>query len=198
MKINKRGLNAELGKQVTPIIRKRMHSRILIAAREAEQALLAAFDAHPVTREIEAGPGATNTSGTLGGYGNLFTFIGFNDSDNPIEAIRALLKNSVQVKILPADHRKMIQNFVISLPSKAEIEAAAPMPWAGGRSWVEGIEKGISGLGNYINSRTRDIGRSGSGTQTEDSIRGASFRSTPYLSQLLNQLQETLRRAIRI
>ena len=38
-------------------------------------AALADFDRHPVTVEIEKGPDATNTSGTLGGVGNLFSFI---------------------------------------------------------------------------------------------------------------------------
>lgn len=198
MRINQSGLRAELGKKISPIIKKKMHSKILVAARKAEQALISAFEGHPVTKEIEAGSGASNTSGTLGGYGNLFSYIGFSDSDNPIEVIRSLLKNSIQISILPSDHKEMIENFVISLPSKAEIEEATPMPWAQGRSWVEGIEKGISGLGRYIHSRNRSIGRSGSGAQAEGSVRSSSFRSTAYLSELLKSLNETLRREMRL
>ena len=43
----------------------------------AHKKLLNEFETHPVTREIEGGPDATNTSGTLGGSGNLFSFLGF-------------------------------------------------------------------------------------------------------------------------
>ena len=35
------------------------------------------FDNHPVTQEIEGGPSAKNTSNTLNGIGNLFSYIGF-------------------------------------------------------------------------------------------------------------------------
>ena len=38
--------------------------------------LLREFNNHPVTKEIESGVDSLNSSGTLGGVGNLFTFIG--------------------------------------------------------------------------------------------------------------------------
>ena len=45
--------------------------------KAAQQNLLKNFEKHPVTVEIQGGPTATNVSGTLGGIGNLFTYIGF-------------------------------------------------------------------------------------------------------------------------
>ena len=41
------------------------------------------FDEHVVTREIEGGVNAENISRTLGGRGNLFSFIGFDANANP-------------------------------------------------------------------------------------------------------------------
>ena len=48
----------------------------------------------PVTRELLAGPQARNISGTLGGYGNLFTFIGFESGSDPISPIVSLLEKT--------------------------------------------------------------------------------------------------------
>ena len=50
-----------------------------------------AFDNHEVTKEIAAGPKASNTSGTLGGYGNLFSFIGFDAGSDPITPVKEVL-----------------------------------------------------------------------------------------------------------
>ena len=48
--------------------------------------LLRDFDSHPVTKEIEGGAGSPNLSRTLGGYGNLYTFIGFAFGSRPTNA----------------------------------------------------------------------------------------------------------------
>jgi hypothetical protein len=40
-----------------------------------------------------AGPEATNISGTLGGVSNLFAFIGFDQGEQPIAPILALLES---------------------------------------------------------------------------------------------------------
>ena len=53
--------------------------------------LLSEFNSHAVTKEIDAGASSSNVSGTLGGYGNLFSFIGFLDGSNPTQAVRDLI-----------------------------------------------------------------------------------------------------------
>ena len=61
---------------------------IVLREFEREKAkLITEFARHPVTVEIEGGVGAANTSNTLGGRGNLFSFIGFESSDKPTAAI---------------------------------------------------------------------------------------------------------------
>jgi hypothetical protein len=60
------------------------------------------------------------------------------------------------------------------------------MPWAKGRSWAEGIEKGISGFGRYLNS-DRLNSRSGTGIEVDSVIRKGKFSNTPYISALLNK-----------
>jgi len=60
-------------------------------AKNTEQ-MVNEFENHPVTKEIESGPEATNITNTLGGAGNLFSYIGFEEGSNPIEVIKDILK----------------------------------------------------------------------------------------------------------
>ena len=46
--------------------------------QERQKELVKNFTVHPITVELDAGPRASNTSGALGGYGNLYSFIGFS------------------------------------------------------------------------------------------------------------------------
>lgn len=134
----------------------------------------------PVTEEIMAGPDASNTSGTLSGKGNLFGFIGFEQSDKPIEPIIDLLESSSIVIREGSDYL-----VTITMPSAASIFSVTPMPWASGRSWAKGIESGISGLGFYISKN--GLGRSTAGIQSQKKIRGGSFKRTQYISTFIQK-----------
>jgi len=140
-----------------------------------------------VTAEIAAGPGATNISGTLGGYGNLFTFIGFNMSDNPIDPILKLLEQT-KYKLSPMNTRGEM-TLTVHLPSKQDIFGVTPLPWAPGLSWAQRIEVGMSGLGMYLNTLS-DKSRSGAGIQADNQIRSGKFSNTPYISAFIKEWQD--------
>ena len=113
------------------------------------------FNSHPVTREIEGGPNASNASGTLGGYGNLFSFIGFPSGADPIGPVRSRL---MQTTIRKIKFSNGIMEFMTTEPTREEVFSITPLPWANGRSWLDGIETGISGLGAYLYDRNKDFG----------------------------------------
>lgn len=141
------------------------------------------FLSHPVTREILAGPKASNISGTLGGYGNLFSFIGFESGTNPIQPIVDLLD---QTKYdIGRIHMGNI-TINVEIPSKEQIFKATPLPWAPGISWAERIEIGLSGLGQYLNTAS-DFSRSGQGIQSSKVQKGGSFKNTKYISDFINR-----------
>lgn len=141
----------------------------------------------PVTREILAGPKSTNISGTLGGYGNLFSFIGFSEGDKPIDPIVLLLsQTNFRVTRFNAAGRAQL---IIEIPSKEQIFKATPLPWASGISWAQRIEIGMSGLGTYLNTSS-DKSRSGSGVQANKKVRTGRFSNTGYISQFLNKWQK--------
>ena len=143
-----------------------------------------------MTEEIALGPTLGGSSPFLGGYGDLFSFIGFDKNDDPIEPIVKTLKGLRFYTVFSKgfDHKFEVRFF----PTMNDIAAVTPMPWASGRSWAKGIEGGISGLGQYLNIE-HENSRSSAGIQVKTKsgnpvkIRGGEFRPTPYLSEILNK-----------
>jgi hypothetical protein len=167
-------------KEILEIVRPRME--------KSKARLVQNFINHPVSAEIAGGPNAGNGSGTLAGYGNLFSFIGFS-SGNPVQQ----WANFIQKAITLSDKIKVSVsgasiNFNLSLASitDQDLKDIAPMPWEGGRSWIKAIETSISGFSFYISKR--GVGRSGGGIQSNFSKKSSgSFRSVPYWSKMWSE-----------
>lgn len=146
------------------------------------------FENHPVTQEIEGGITAANISNTLDGITNLYSFIGFESGDNPLDPIREQLKK-INLRYTINSKGELI--FTVEFPTAKDIFKVTPMPWATGRSWAQGIEVGISGLGYYIKSTINS--RSGLGVQSQKPVRnGVRFRNTKYISYLINLYSKKL------
>jgi hypothetical protein len=182
-------------KQVKEIAYKRAQE----ISRGVTDGLERAFNAHEVTEEIEGGPGANNSSGTLiGSDGNLFTFIGFYDGDNPVSPVRQYLRSKGAVyktsKFVKLSTKEGMYNFRVNAPTMKDIEGLTPMPWESGRSWVKGVERGISGVGNYMYKQTA-ASRSGGAIQIKGKL-GGSFKRVKYMSALLNNYAKNLRLGI--
>lgn len=141
----------------------------------------------PITKEILDGPEASNISGTLGGYGNLFSFIGFSQGDRPIDPIiNELRKTTHRVVKFSANGRAKL---TIEMPSKQDIFKVTPLPWATGLSWAQRMEIGLSGLGMYLNTSSPSSA-SGKGIQVDSPVRGGKFSNQPYISAFLNKWQK--------
>lgn len=148
--------------------------------------MISDFLNHPVTREIENGPMSTNISGTLGGYGNLFSFIGFDQGSTPISPIVKLLRET------NFNCSRMIRgviNITVEMPSSEQIFRVTPLPWAPGISWAQRMEIGLSGLGMYM-SKLSDKSRSGTGLQASNNLRKGKFSNTKYISSFLAKWQK--------
>lgn len=152
------------------------------------------FNEHPVTKEIEQGPKGSNISSTLGGVGNLFSFIGFDKTSNPTSEVRAFLLQNFKLsrpkKIQKAD--KASFEYTIRYPGLEDLKKISPMPWEGGRSWVSAIERGISGFSNYMYKKFVE-GRSGEGLQTDNKVRGSNYKPTKYMSEIIADFVKNLR-----
>jgi hypothetical protein len=148
-------------------------------------------ESHPVSEEIKSGPvGDSN----FVSEGNLFSFIGFESDEEPIgKLINTLEHQKSKIKYLRKSKEKMF--FSITEPDKEFVFERTPMPWAKGRSWVEGIERGISGFGYYLNKT--DAGRSKGGIQIKAKINKGRFSNTPYLSSLIKSYVKSLKERIK-
>ena len=153
---------------------------------ETKTEMIQEFLSHPVTIELLSGPSAKNISGTLGGQANLFSFIGFDSSYKPIEPILQILETTT---FKDTGESNIGRKFTLIIPTADEIFAATPMPWASGRSWARGIEKGISGLGYLLNKSTSSS-RSGVAIQADKKVRTARFNNVQYISALLKKYKK--------
>ena len=166
-----------------------------VKARKLQKEALAAFNSHPVTQEIEQGSSGMSSS-LLGGRGNFFGFLGFRQGQRPLQIIREAFTHHIKVNPRKGRLKKISKKvftfeYEIAIPSPQEIYAVTPMPWSS-RSWVKGVEKGIS---NYTKTvfRESEQSRSGIALQSDQNIGFITFSPTPYISKLLEDLRRKLR-----
>ena len=165
-----------------------VYNKIKDEVEKIKEEIIQEFEEHPISKEIEGGITAYNTSNTLNGITNLYSFIGFEAGDKPLDPIRVELQ---KIKLKYNVNRKGDLIFTIDFPSAKDIFNVTPMPWATGRSWAQGIENGISGLGYYIKQVKNS--RSGLGVQTKNQIRsGVRFRNTKYISELIKKYNKKI------
>lgn len=79
--IDKRKLLGELSagrnlKVTSNIVKTEVDKKI----KKSQDDLVREYENHPVTQEIDAGPNASNSSGTLDGKGNLFLLSGLTEA----------------------------------------------------------------------------------------------------------------------
>ena len=139
---------------------------------------------HPVTDEIEGGITAPNSSRTLGGVANLFSFIGFNSGSDPTSPVYKLFQSTLfrGLSNIIVKNTKTIYRFKVNAPTEDDFAKATPMPWAAGRSFLYAVENGISGLGYYLHLLGK--GRSGGGVQLKKQIRNTQFRPIRYFTPI--------------
>ena len=176
-----------LKRQAPKALRREFEKKVKREFKEIKAEMIKEFLSHPVTQEIMEGPSAANISGTLGGVANLFSFIGFDSGDQPVGPVLNLLETVNIIYNKEYTEKGIGVSFNVFLPTVEDIFAITPLPWATGRSWAEGIERGISGLGHLLR---KNKGRSGAAIQTSVKVRGGRFQNTPYISSFIKRYKK--------
>lgn len=145
-------------------------------------------------------------AGLLNGKGSLYGFIGFTKGDeNPAEELGKYLDKSVKIKDKEKVAGKLAYKFTVSIPSKKDISENTTSPeWLGG-GWVNGIEKGISGLESfiYLGGATRwqesieNNSLSRAGLQATNEVRDDEMTPEPYITPILEKFIAKLRSKIK-
>lgn len=165
---------------------------------KAQDDLVKKFLSDPISQEILGGPDVTNNpSGTLGGYGGLFSFIGFYRDASPVDDVVSLLlqKINFRVKSLGFMKYEIDTDFISKDALLKESSQMSPIPWNVGRSWLDAIEHGISGLGQYLNtSRETSHSRSGRGLQIKAQLRSGKFQNRAYISKYLSEFEKEIKK----
>ena len=159
---------------------------------QAKASILKEFLGDIVTREIRGGANVSNSSGVLGGYGNLFSYIGFYDGFDPIAPIEEYIRNFPFVA-RSVGGRAGSLSIRIKFPSIERIKQLSGMPWEEGNSWIMGIERGISGFSNYMYNASMNRGRSGTAIQNKNAPAVASFSTRRYLPSMLAEVRRRFR-----
>jgi hypothetical protein len=186
-KINKKLIQKEIfnNRAVKKMVREIVQKEV-----ETEKALFQQdFESHPVTQELDGGENASNISGTLGGYGNLFSFLGFNQGANPTAPVKFLIQRITLDSNIQATGNGF--RVRVNVPSKDEFGAVSRLPFEGGRSWLLDIERGISGLGAYLYGRFASS-RSGTGIQSKYKYSNKRFQNVKYFSGMYTKFLRRL------
>ena len=185
--INSKLINEKISK--SPEVRKAAYAKANEKFKKQKAKMINEFMAHPVTQEIQSGPSSTNLSGTLRGYGNLFSYIGFSVGSDPIGPILSMMENvfslSKRPKKVSVSSKNIRFMYNVIFPDMTDFENVSSMPWEGG-SWVSGIERRISGYSHYMYKRA-SASRSKTAIQTKTSIRSGSFKPMTYVSNIIKQ-----------
>jgi hypothetical protein len=185
-----RDVQVLIDKQSAVALKNTFEKSVTLQFNNIKRQMISEFLNHDVTKEIKAGPESQNISNTLGGYGNLFSYIGFYEGEDPTDPITELLeKTNIQFSRL-IDGGAV---WNIYMPTKEDVWEVTPMPWAEGRSWAKGIETGISGLGEYFYTLRREMpnSRSGSGLQLKSKLRRKNrFKNVKYITDLLKKYEK--------
>jgi len=168
------------------------------------------FDSHVVTQEL-LHPDGENISNTLGNYGNLFGFIGFEAGSDPVLPVKLALESKIKLKgtnlsiIYPRNARGQFATgkrtkslkVIFEVPDLNNFDKSAQFEgWNGGRNWVKGIEKGISGV-SYFADYPR--GRSERGLQLKGPIKNSSkdrpsgFKTRPYITEIIENFKKNFK-----
>ena len=177
-----------LKRQAPKALRRDLEKEAKRKFKRIKAEMIKEFLSHPITQEIMEGPSAPNISGTLGGVSNLFAFIGFDAGNQPVAPILERLEAVDIIYNKEYKEKGIGVSFNVFLPTAEDIFAITPLPWATGRSWAEGIERGITGLGYLVK---KSGGRSGAAVQSRvNKVRGGRFQNTPYISSFIKRYKK--------
>ncbi len=153
--------------------------------------LFEAIRNHPISQELT---NHTAPSRILRTPGTLFGFLGLRDGSDPVQEII----NIADAIMVPQVSRRLVRGGVkvsVRIPDVSDFRTdILSLEWEGGYGVVDGIEKGVSGLSNYLYSTKAKNSRSQEGVQVAQTIRSADFKGQGWLTPIFTQFKRDLKK----
>lgn len=131
----------------------------------------------------------TNPSPILGTSGTLFGFLGLVEGQSVVPEILSIIEKTMSYTV----SRRLIRGGIkisIKIPSLEDFRTPdLELPWEGGYSVVDAVEKGLSGLQNYI-FKNSPGSRSMEGVQTKNKVRNVKFSRHPWITPILKEVKD--------
>ena len=126
----------------------------------------------------------------------LFSFIGFEQGERPTSIVKRAIRENTQVGLVITKPTgkggtEASADVRVTYPTARDLRPYTSMPWESGKSWLEGVESGISGFSEYLHKKFMK-GRSKFALQSKHRIRQSSFRPVPYFSEMINRFIKRL------
>lgn len=172
--------------------------------RRAHDIMLKTFDEHLVTKELKAGPLGDNLSVTVGGYGNLFAFLGFDyAAPDPTEELRAYLVSLGSARLVKTTRKNTVVYYRTPLIEEEKVREKSKTLWGDGRSWAYSIQTGDfsddAALSHFLYTEWYGKNaRSGQGLQVKGHIVNEQRKFYPiqYISEIIDKYQKAINRTI--
>ncbi len=133
----------------------------------------------------------TSPSSILGTPGSLYGFLGFVEGFEPVEEIIKVVKEKMSYRV----SRRLLRGglkLTVTLPTLEDFRTPdLILPWEGGYSTVDAIEKGLSGLPHYLKAKNIAHSRSSEGIQSKSTTKSGEYQKrgwiTPILQDVINK-----------
>lgn len=168
--------------------------------QEAKERLIERFLDDKVSEEITAGEHASNTSNTLNGKGNLFSFIGFTVGEKPVQNVEKQLRKEIRlfktVERIKRFSKTINFHFRAQYPSMSDIDEENPMPDWDSRGWPSAITQNIGGFWSYIYWREfdPDVSFSTTGLEADQILRNEYYEPpSSYLKEMIDDFVDEVK-----
>ena len=135
--------------------------------------------------------------------GNLYAFMGMEDDRNPVEEVKELLEDHIQLDSLSRGSVNNQGIYVItgkvSVITLDEINNNSKLSWGAGRGWIDALTHGLRGLPNFLfgNFNEKSNSRSGAGLQAKETIKTGRGAFKPFEGNYLFEFLERFKNKMR-
>lgn len=203
-KIDHKGIHQDLVKALHKE-RKKVEKVVFDSFNRDKARLMRNIDEHPISQDLgRANP--YNTDNSVLPYGNLFSYLGFRNGDNPYYFLYHYIERNTrlisELTVNPLANQKIQFYYDVELPESKDIYKRTPLKWGGGKSWVRAVEKtGLNNFDHYLHSLSQVFknSRSGPAIQITQKLRSTTtLHPVPYVSAEIKNFRDELIRKSRL